>query len=153
MADEPRKPAVGSTQTRTTIPAEEIAETERHRAFMQGEPLSEEHAALRDEKKGKGQHEVKPLRPGVENAARELTLGERAALREFRLSDAWPVFLRIQEKLSQMHRAGAISKSQIDPLANAQQIAEEWAYYALFRRACRELETYISAEVEREEER
>lgn len=142
---------MGANQKHFDIPADEFAATQAHRSFLHGTPLSEEHAAVRDGSSPNKGH-AKPKKPEIENASRELTNDERAALRELRLSDGWPVLLRLQEKIVQMHRAGAISKSQIDPLGNSDEIAREWAYVGMFRRACRELTTLVSAEVEREEE-
>jgi len=62
------------------------------------------------------------------------------------------VLQRLKEKSLQMHVSNAISKSQIDPLGEADQVVKAWAYVTMIRRVYHELEVMIEVELKAQDE-
>jgi hypothetical protein len=117
--------------------------------YLDGEPLTEELAKLRagdlEEEEIPGAEYTAP--PTIRAMDRELLRKERQELREILRGPGWPVVLRVQEKLRQMHRNCAMSISQDDPLKNRDKIAEQWAYVLMFNRAMHEFNVLLEAQV------
>lgn len=124
--------------------------------YHQGIPLTPELEAMRD---GLEPERVQASEKPKESAGRpskiekELTRAERLDLKETITSDGWGIFLRLIQKADLIHQKSAISMSQNDPLANAQKIAEQWAYYQTFQRAFTEMIMLAKAEVAQLEEK
>jgi hypothetical protein len=124
-----------------------MPELTAHEKFLQGIPLTDELAAVRE---GRGE-QAKPSPAAPRRAQgdpdRELTRGERLELKEMVEMPGWELFRRLGEKAVRFHEKCAIAKSQNDPLANRDEIAAEWAYLKLFQRAMMELQTMVSVEI------
>lgn len=120
---------------------------EQYEAYLRGEPINDELAAMREGIEAAEKVAPTPARPEIRDAGRELRRRERQALKEAVRSEGWLVVLRLQEKLDQTHEKYAISMSQENPLANRDRIAEAWAYRLMSRRAMTELSLLIEAEL------
>lgn len=123
-----------------------------HEKYLAGEPLNEELAALKEGRSRDFLETTPAWPPSLRlitggDIERELTRGERMDLKELRQSAGWPVVVRLLEKTSAIHKKGAISSSQTNPLANKDTIAEEWAYCTMFDRAKGEIQALIEAEL------
>ena len=124
-----------------------MPELTAHEKFLQGIPLTDELAALRD-----GRDEQPKPSPAAQKKAhgdldRELTRAQRLDLKEMAEMPGWELFLLLGQKAVRLHQNYAISKSQDDPLANRDEIAAAWAYLKLFQRAVLELGTIVNAEI------
>lgn len=124
-----------------------MADLETFEKYLRGEPISDDLAALRDGLEGEAQQQLAPQPREIRAPERDLKRRERQELKESVRSEGWQVVLRIQEKLDQMHLKSAISISQVDPLMNRDQIAQRWAYRAMFQQAMAELNYAIEREL------
>jgi hypothetical protein len=128
-----------------------VAELTAHEKFLQGVPLNEELAAVREGKEPQttaAARNAAAQRRAHDDDDRGLTRAERLDLKEFREMPGWELFLRIADKCVRLHQKRAISLSQDDPLVNRDAIASAWAYVKILRRAVAELEAIVNAEVE-----
>lgn len=123
--------------------------------YMAGDPLNEENAAIRAGNADKiaplPTAEKKAPRP-VTDPERELTMTERARLRELRAHEGWPVLLRLAEKIYRQRLSSVITMSQVEPIENAVPIGVQWSKLGQYKMAVHELTTAVTAEVERARE-
>lgn len=125
--------------------------------YMVGEPLNEELAAL---KRGTlpdfgpflVNGEQAPQNQSTEKPGEPISRADRVALKEWRLSPAYVVLQRLLENSTLMHQKQANLVSKQDPLANAQQIAQAWAYVMLLERVHRDIGLMVEAELLKLEE-
>lgn len=124
--------------------------------YLRGEPVNEELAAL---KAGK-LVEFEPFQIGgagqqnqsTEPRKGEITRADRVALKELVAQPGWSVLHRLMENATLIHQESATLLSQKDPLANAQEIAQAWAYVNLHRQVSAELEALVVFEIRKLEE-
>lgn len=125
-----------------------MADLTAHEKYLQGLPLNDELAALRE-----GREPQPPRRPvlverrSYDDPERELTRPERLDLKEFWEMPGQKLYMRMAEKAIHVHEKHAISLSHDDPLGNRDKLAEAWAYTNMFRRVARELELMVAAEI------
>jgi hypothetical protein len=124
-----------------------MADLTAHEKFLQGIPLTDELAAVRGGREEQPKPSSAAPRKAHDDLDRELTRAQRLDLKEMVEMPGWELFLRLGEKAVRLHKNYAISKSQDDPLANRDEIAEAWAYLKLFQRAVQELGTVVSVEI------
>lgn len=122
-----------------------------HERYMQGLPVNDELASLKRGGNVPLSGKTRPAPPPIDSPDRELTRAERAALRELRLHEGWPVYQRLLEKLFRIHEKGAINVSGADPLSRPLTVVNAWAYVAMYRQARNEAEQAMQQEVEKEE--
>ena len=119
-----------------------------HEKYMRGDPLTPELEAYRDGREPKAEEPVAPAaRHAFDDPDRPLTRGERLDLKEWREMPGWELFQRLIERATLMHQKRAIAYSQDNPLTNRDEIAAQWAYLNLFRRATAELQAMIDKEL------
>lgn len=138
--------------------------------YYNREPLNDELRAIRE---GKSEEPRGPeVADGVTNEGTEAITGEStrqgtpgktsASLRDWvptrkQLgmlaetvgSEGWPVFLDLMKKRLEMLRETAITVSQNDPLRNKDDVAMEWAYHGLYRRAMSEMQAIVTEQLAR----
>lgn len=122
----------------------------RYQSYLSGEPLNDELAAIRQGKVVLMENRdpvAHPQTGAIEDAERPLSRAERLELKEMRLSDGWPVLMRLLQKRFQTLRKAAINMSQNDPLGNAGEIGKSWAYVTLYQRAKIDMETLLDEEL------
>lgn len=122
-----------------------------HELYLHGLPVNDELAAMRRGGDVPLPGKTRPAPPPIDSPDRELTQAERAALRELRLHEGWPVYQRLLEKLFRMHEKGAINVSGANPLGNAIAVVNAWAYLAMYKQVRIEAELAMQKEVENEE--
>jgi len=134
--------------------AEELSVFEK---YARGIPISEELEALRDGRDFAAPQEVrlppaakddKSQRMGGFEAERELTRGERIALKELRLSPGWPILLRIIEKSSLRLEKSAINASKGDPLGRDPRTGECWMELKMLEMALNVMPRLVAQEIE-----
>jgi hypothetical protein len=96
--------------------------------YLKGEPINEELAALKEGRLP----ETEPF---------------RVNLKEMLMHPGWPVLHRLLEKATLRQQESATLLSQNNPLANAQPIAEAWAYVAIYKRAHEDLDLLVEMEI------
>lgn len=89
--------------------------------------------------------------PPISDPLRALTKSERGDLRELKLHPGWRVLERLKEKTLQTAEKSAIAKSKIDPLVNAEEIANAWAYLAMLQQGYLALAVGIETELKVDE--
>lgn len=123
--------------------------SENYEKFLAGQPLTEELAAL---KAGRllpdPEPEAGPPLPDRVEHDRPLTRDDRVDLLEMRDSPGWTLFIRLQQKAIRKHEQSAITRSKSAPLANRDEIAQEWACLSLYERALAEMVALVNAEIE-----
>jgi hypothetical protein len=125
-----------------------MAELTAHEKFLRGEPLTPELEAFRDGREPAPAADAAPRpRHAFDDPDRPLTRSERLDLKEWREMPGWELFRRLIERATSVHQKRAIAYSQDNPLTKRDEIAAEWAYLNLFRRAANELETLVDGEV------
>jgi hypothetical protein len=129
-----------------------MSERTAHEKYLDGDPISAELADVRDgmidldaPEPTRGAPARSPVRAG-DDILRPLTSEERADLKAVLLGDGWQVMQLLWEKMFHQHKKSAISQSQVDPLHNREAIAEQWAYFAMLRRARFEFDALVQAE-------
>jgi len=130
------------------------AAIDRLRMYHEGKPLTPELAEIKEGRQTQeAASKVRTMpHPSLHDPMRELTNTERGILRELKLHPGWAVLQRLKEKSLQMHVSNAISKSQIDPLGEADQVVKAWAYVTMIRRVYHELEVMIEVELKAQDE-
>lgn len=116
--------------------------------YLNGEPITEELRILREG----GPPAVPwptpeaPWAPVISDDA-PLTRMERELLREARANGVLATLTHCAKRALQRHIQSATMDSENDPLARSGEIARQWAYVAMYRRAALELEQLIDAEI------
>lgn len=124
-----------------------MSELTAHEKYLQGIPLTDELAAVREGRDERPKPSATAPRRAYGDPDRDLTRAERLDLKEMAEMPGWQLFMQLAEKAARLHQKHAISKSQDDPLDNKDEIAAAWAYVNLFKRAVLELGTIVSAEI------
>ena len=119
--------------------------------YLNGEPLNDELAAIRQGKVSLIEQPVEKEKAqkvsAIDEPMRELSRPERLDLRELRQSDGWPVLMRLLQKRFHVLEKAAITISQSDPLRNAQEVAERWAYLLMYKQVNFDIATMLDEEL------
>ena len=124
-----------------------------HEKYLAGEPLTEELEAL---KRGETPAEAVMQPEGLTgqgsavDIARAISREDRIALREMRQGAGWPVLQRILQKIVYSEEQMTITISQEDPLGNKEEIANHWAYVALFKRMLAKMNFAVELELKKD---
>jgi hypothetical protein len=78
----------------------------------------------------------------------DLTDYEREQLRDLTGHPGWPIVLKIMDGYIEAIKAGTQAVSLNDPLANADRIAQMWAYYGMTVRVALQLQQGVKREIE-----
>jgi hypothetical protein len=120
--------------------------------YLKGEPINEELAALKEGRLPEtepfrlpGHDQVGNQSTGAQNAP--ISRADRVNLKEMLMHPGWPVLHRLLEKATLRQQESATLLSQNNPLANAQPIAEAWAYVAIYKRAHEDLDLLVEMEI------
>jgi len=121
--------------------------------YLAGEPLTEELAELR---RGDDQAHRKSLTGILEAFApraqaggedRPLSRDERLALKEAQQAGGVTTIIRLLHMSLRAKIEAARIDSEIDPLARSAEIGRSWAYVAIYRRICLEIEGMITVAI------
>lgn len=117
--------------------------------YLSGKPLNKEMEALLQ---GKG--EESPL-PQVFTGRdlSELDDNDREHLRRLRLEPGWPIFLRLLDKVIKGKEDRVKHSSKVDPLANRDRLAADWAYVGMMEQVRAMAINLIDAEVAKLEQK
>jgi len=117
--------------------------------YIAGEPINEELRAL---KEGRAADAVPFLVTGSQNQSTEpsiepISRAEQIALKELRGGPAWPVLQKLLKNATLLHKKSATLLSEGDPLADAQKIAEAWAYVKMLNLTITNITRLVEAEI------
>jgi hypothetical protein len=118
--------------------------------YLAGLPLNDELAALRDGRGADAEPVIPPWLPGMapgRDEDRDLNRDERETLREAKIAGVFTVVGKLQRKALKIHTQSATIESEIDPLRFPQDVASQWAYVKMFRRAIAEMGMLVEAEI------
>jgi len=107
--------------------------------YLSDEPLTEELAEIRAGVSLPPVDLTLKIESGDTRQVRPLVRAEKAALREFRQSDAWPALDQLLKNTIQNRINAATILSQDDPLTKKDALANHWAYIAIYREVWRDL--------------
>lgn len=127
--------------------------TTNHEKYLAGEPLTPELEAIRRGREP-GEQPGGTAAPALETVTagglnQPLSRAERVALREMRASDGWGVLQKLLKRATLLRTETATKLSQVDPLANSDEIARAWANLIMFMRAHVDINDLVLSETRR----
>jgi hypothetical protein len=125
--------------------------------YLRGEPLTEELGKLKTGTLPDFGSPIPELLAQAENQSTKVKTGrisraDRVALKEMVALPGWLVLHRLLENATLMHQEKATLLSQGDPLANAQAVAQAWAYVNLHKRVIVDIDNLVIVEIKHLEE-
>lgn len=117
--------------------------------YLSGEPLNDDMAALMqgdEEQEEKNLIQLIPM-------SHELDDNDREHLRRLRLEPGWPIFLRLLDKVIKGKEDRVKHSSKVDPLANRDRLAADWAYVGMMEQVRAMAKNLIDAEVAKLEQK
>jgi hypothetical protein len=122
--------------------------------YLAGEPLNEELAALKAGRLPEFEMRGDALftqSPGSEPRAddeKALTREECVALRELRVSAAWPVLQKLIRRTTTAHKNAAVLLSEQDPLGAGRELANAWLEVKVWKQLTAQLTWLIVIAIE-----
>ena len=115
--------------------------------YLKGIPLTDELAALLE---GKDEEEtLEVAKAFAESPAKVLDDDDREHLRRMVLEPGWAVMNRLLDAEFQRYEDGAKAISMADPLGRREEVANQWAYVAMLRRAKNLIAVLVDQEIQK----